>query len=471
MPNSKNTLNSKNISIMEQVWKILKLGKEDVKNLIEKERRQWIKETICSILENNSDNRELVVFLLENYKENIFSLISENLKKDKQVIVLSIRKDYKIFFTMDEKFREDLDLWYEFIKSFIINNWDFSYFEKILEKHCKTKKYIEILMDFYIFYLRTKENLKLDDLSKWMIFIRKNNKIFYDFLAKEKIISSAWNKYYINSNFINIFFENLDNYKIYEDFSPEDKIIYKKNYLWKLLNIDIQTMDSDSLFVFEIILDLLWTEENKRNFLKKKKKIDKKEETIDKDKELKYEYNSDKVDYCLWVYEYSTDKYGNYHISVESNKVLQIPKKELERFTSEWLKNFVKFYNMLCDLQLNFLWDKHKTQFINILNNKIWFSYPDWKWVTESRALQILNLILKAIWIVWQLDKNTFVKDFKTLDSAKLPFKDLKNTWKIWNTVYSNFWMHENPPVEQALKVRWYINKDNELSTNKFYEI
>jgi hypothetical protein len=48
---------------------------------------------------------------------------------------------------------------------------------------------------------------------------------------------------------------------------------------------------------------------------------------------------------------------------------------------------------MLCDLNLNFLWDSNKSSFVNILNNKIGFNYPDSEGVTESRALRVLNVI------------------------------------------------------------------------------
>ena len=118
---------------------------------------------------------------------------------------------------------------------------------------------------------------------------------------------------------------------------------------------------------------------------------------------------------------------------------------------------------MLQEIWLKSLRWKHKSSFIKILNNKVWFSYPDGAWVTESRALRVLNVIARAIWYIWKTDDGQEVKEFKTLGGAKLAFLELKWTWKIWEKKFID------DDVEVILESRGFIDIDTkELNVWKF---
>ena len=118
---------------------------------------------------------------------------------------------------------------------------------------------------------------------------------------------------------------------------------------------------------------------------------------------------------------------------------------------------------MLHEIWLWFLWWAQKNNFIKVLNNKVWFSYPDWAWVTESRALRVLNLVWKAVWMIGQVSDDKNIKEFQTLAWAKLAFTELKSTWKVWALELID------DDVKVILEVKWFIDPETkELNVWKF---
>jgi hypothetical protein len=176
----------------------------------------------------------------------------------------------------------------------------------------------------------------------------------------------------------------------------------------------------------------------------------------------------EKVDFSLNDYEYTRSSSWIYTIHNSGTNTIKLSEKEVERFTMVWLKNFIKFYNLLCGIGLNFLWDKYKNDFVTILNNQIWFNYPDREWVSESRSLKVLNFIGKTVGLIGDKKHTQYKKPFENIDGARKAFSDVKSTWNIWKNNYISMWMSDDVPVEKALKAMGYIDKWV-LNIGRFY--
>jgi hypothetical protein len=150
----------------------------------------------------------------------------------------------------------------------------------------------------------------------------------------------------------------------------------------------------------------------------------------------------------------------------------------MQDFSSVALKNFVKFYGLLYDLELNFLWDKYNRDFITLCNNKIWLDYTSNDWITEAKSLSILNLIGKNIWIpetkLWIRDddwnEKTQLKCFKTIAEAKLAFWDVKSTWKINGEYIMEPGTFSNYSIVEAYMIQNDLidSKRNSINLSKF---
>jgi hypothetical protein len=150
----------------------------------------------------------------------------------------------------------------------------------------------------------------------------------------------------------------------------------------------------------------------------------------------------------------------------------------MEKFTSVALKNFVKFYWLLYDLWLNFLWDKYNSDFVTLCNNKIWLDYTANEWINEWKSLAILNLIGKNIWVpetkLWIYDdewnEKTQLRCFKTIADAKRVFWDIKSTWKVnWEYIMEPWTFSSYSIVEAYMLQNELIDqKHNSINLSKF---
>jgi hypothetical protein len=473
MKNSENTHDENWSQFMQQIADILKLNKEQIDELKTKQEKYGFTKTIDSILSENRSHKKLILFLIANYKKDIFLHIDSKLQSDREIALIAVRKNSRNFFVLSEELRWNKNIWFELIKSLIREEKNLFEVEQVLEQHFLKNNLNETLFNFYLSYFKKVQGLYIDDLFKWILLIKKENREFYKLFKDLNIIEWKWKKPILSEKFKKKFTKELIESEEFQNLSPEEQQEYIKKYLGNLFWEWTKSFGVNALFLIDTIFHLcrinIWLHDTKGS--KQKKDNDKEKESADNIQiwsEFQKVSAEDKVDFCLNEYEYSSFS-GGYTVHNNWVNKVQLSEEEVEKFTTEGLKNFIKFYNLLCDIGMNFLWDKHKTNFITLMNNKVWFSYPDWQWVTDSRATRVLNLIWKSIGMIWNDKHSQYKKEFDTIGWAKKAFIEAKGIGKIWKHTYETVSMNDDSPVEKALKYLGYIDKWV-LSIGKFYD-
>lgn len=439
--------------------------------LVEKFKAIWV--SVSDWLEKALNSKKNIIYLLSTSPWELYLELNQSQKSDKDICLAALRRSPDVFINIpEEKFKYAYDFWQEAIMSFIRNWRNIIEINSFLDKNFILKKWIyKKLQEFLEKALKDTGEIILDDLSKWLLFIKSKNKSLYDFLISSKIISWAWKKLWLWAKFQKDFSKAVivsDKVTWKKD---DELIIVKREIFWEITWIDISKLSEDELFLIDTIINLCVLKDSQKSIKEQEKQNNRLEDNNDLDDLDKDEPIIDpeiKLNFCLPNCSYYETWYDSYNISLYWYKTVNLSEEELLRFTSLWLRNFVKFYSMLWEIWLSFLWDKNKSSFINILNNVIWFNYPDSAWVTEDRSLRVLNLIAKSIWIIWQV-WDQYIKEYSDLESAKKEFMYIKNTRNIaWEQFPLESWLFWTPVVELALKKRWYISEKWELSFTKF---
>jgi hypothetical protein len=168
----------------------------------------------------------------------------------------------------------------------------------------------------------------------------------------------------------------------------------------------------------------------------------------------------------------------NYNIEILWSSNIVISENEMNDFTSVALKNFIKFYWLLYDIGLSFLWDKYRWDFITLCNNKVWLDYKTNEGISQWKSLSILNIIGKSIGVpqtVTETDNqeenmNNTVKCFNTLADAKLVFWDIKSSWKVNNKLVMQPWTFSSYSIVEAYMIQSNLidQKSNTINLSKF---
>jgi hypothetical protein len=299
----------------------------------------------------------------------------------------------------------------------------------------------------------------------------ENEADFFNLLKTKKIIIWKWKKLEVNPDFIN----NLEKYfQKNTDYKNAD-LVWKRqlkfNYLVQILWLSGVYISNKSTFILNSIIDLSNIESDKNNLEREiKNKNDDFNDKEDKDYKKTKKWNdssdddifSNRLDNCLPNCTYTFSWSWYYNIETSWNIYVKISEEEKNNFTSVALKNFIKFYSKLHKLWLSFLWDKYKTKFITLTNNKFWLDYLNWEGITEWKTLSVFNIIWKNIWVPekeiiwddWKPQKE--VKCFKTLWEAELKFENIKSSSMInWEYIETGMWTWI---VEKKLHLEWKID-------------
>lgn len=466
--NEKENIENKENPVLKKVSEILHLQAWEIET-----KKTWDKvhKEISRLLQNQeyASNKSLWQYLIREFWKKYLSVIDGTpLKNDKDIIVLKLRQDSNYFYDLTLEQQKDTKIAKEMIKS-LVREWvNFFDIKVFLEKYYNKKEFVALL-SFYKAYLEQEERVYKDDLSKILIDIERTNKVFFDLLKKKWVIQVWWKKISISSSFINDYLKTLENTN--QNFQDRNAFeVYKLELLLALLWLKEKELDENSKIFIEYFLNLVNNKANKRQA--KKEKIEEEElwteEVIHKKPHLAAEKDvfEDRLDFCLPECSYYISGWS-YVVETVWNKSVKLTQQEVERFNSRSLSNFVRFYDMMYSLWLNFLWDKYKSGFVTLLNNNIWFDYTSWEWFTESRILSVLNLIWKNIWIpereivsdTWESKK--IIACFERLDEAKMAFWDINKTWKVnWETL-SEMWMFSRWAVENMLILNWKLDPEN----------
>lgn len=462
--------------VVSSIVKILDLDETEIE--IEKEI-YWSKMLIEKILEIHKKNKNFAMYLVWEVDMNYYAKFDKKLKKDIELWFVAVKASSENYKYLDKALKKNLDIAEEVIKS-IVREWNnFTIIENFIETNFP--KHNKKLWRFYENYLKRLDITLTDDLVKNINFICKNNNQAYQLLLSKKIININWKKININKKFINIFEESLDELILKQDDfelkTKEEKNKFFKDYLLDMSWLNSSQIDKDILFIFEGILDI-YDKRLKKKLAKEKldkkaddlnenKIIDEKQELeeidINNEKDEEIDEFREKLDYFLPNYSYSNSWLWEYHINTNSGLSIKISESEKNNFSGIALSNFVKFYNILYKLWLDFIWNSYKEEFIWLLDYKnIWFDYLNWNWVDEEKVLEILNLLWKNIWLSGEQimtgdsKSNNGFLPYETIWSAYSDFRKAKLSSKINDEhIDTNIVIWT---VEKKLSDDWKIN-------------
>ena len=440
----KNWINKENEEVNLVSKNISKILGLEIWKLEIEEQKKWSSFLIDGILKKYSKHKKLAKYLLSEVDSKYFSKLDINLRSDKEIILVAIRASSDNYKFIADNLKTQDFVAYEIIKSFIRE--DKNYFEINTFIDTNFLKLKKDLLKFYKKQLNKIDRVLSDDLTKNLIYLNENNIEFFELLKNNKIVIGKWNKINVNPNFINDlekYFHNNDDYKLAD---IEWKKQIKFNYLMHILWVNGIYINNELSSILYSIIGLCNLKQDKKNIEKKVKEEKYDSENFDDEddnniKDWKIKNNdddifSDKLDYCLPNYTY-TYSWWWYYINSPSNIPVIINEEEKNNFTSKALQNFIKFYSKLYKLWLSFLWDKYKTKFITLANNKFGLDYLNWDGITAWKTLSVLNLIWKNIWvpekeIIWEDQKPLKeIKCFKTLWEAELKFEGIKSSSMI----------------------------------------
>lgn len=439
-------LNEYDLTIFKKIESILSLNLASIHIELEE---KWNKELIKYILEKNPKNKKLALYLIWELDDNYFKILSPELKTDKDIILLAIKRNSKNFYEINTTFKADIEIAKEMINSMLRESKDLFEIVEFINKNFLEQE--KELLKFYEKNLSKFGDIILDDLNKTFFILSENNKDFIRELRNNKVIVIKRRKYIINPNFIKEFNDYLSKIEWFDEKSDQEKLIIKRSKLifdfWLKNNI----LNKDIEYVINLIIDLSFIN-NQQDTLEKeniKKDQEKKDSKNLEDKNIKKTTTNDskeviledRIDLFLPNYSYS---YQWDYINIITNENINIKISNLEKneFTTKALENFIEFYKIFYKLWLNFLWDKYESEFKWLLWNKwISFNYTSGEWISETTTLRILNLIWKNIWIpesktkTVDLEQEKELKYFKTIADARLMFEDIKLS-SIINWVY-----------------------------------
>lgn len=467
-------------SIFKRIEEILE-WKITIWELVSMNEKKGFKTTIDNILNKYADTKKLAIFIISEVNPNFFTE-HKDLHADIDIIKLAIQKDSNLFYSITSGFKKDENVWLEVIKSMVRENKNFYEIEKFINNYfLKDNKK---LFDNYFKYLEDANNYYTNDLSKNLFSLKKLNKELYDFLHKNKLFTTKWKNIIINNDFIKNFEKEISKDELFISLNikeKEDFIINKLNTYFLISN---KNLTGEEKNIFDLVLNLINIEVSKKIKETKKKDEDTNidnDSSIDKKKgEENSETKDDEEDFNDFI-DFSYPECNSYRISGWYNietitwKNIFISNDEKDNFTTKALKNYIKFYNTLYNLWLNFLWDKYSHDFKILCANKFWFDYLHSEWITDSKMLSILNMIWRNIWIpehkvineTWK--ETNQIECFKTLWDARNAFTEIKETWTINEIKYSHNSFFWNWAVENKLIEVFCIDqKGNWLNISKW---
>lgn len=443
------------------------------------EDKKSFNQAIFDLLKSEEKSNKKLAFMLVSEVWAKFFHEYDNFHLDKKFVKLALSKDSSIFFTLSRDLKADKDIGFVTLESMIREWRNFLEIESFIENNFPKNKnkffthYNKILNQTNLHYSK--------DLNLTISNIKINNKDFYDLLISLEIIKSNWKKVEINNKFITDIVSQLNTIDWYILNDTKTKNEIKISILENILWVDFKNLDEDQEYLIETILKFIHIEESKIK-LEEKVITDVDEELEENEISIKEELNNDIEEESFedfWTHCYPeceiSRSWSWYSINTISWKNIHISESDAINFTTNAFKNFIWFYNTLYKIWLNFLWDKYSSDFKTLCNNKVWFNYLNGNWLTESKTLQILNIIWKNIWIPEEevidekWEKTGRYKCFNNLQHAIDTYSTIKSTWDISWDKFSDNWAFWNWAVENKLIYEWLIDtKKWILNINKW---
>ena len=446
----KNTQENLDNSTLNEVMKILNLPKKSQEKFYEKFWDIDNSDLIWNILKQDEEfrnNIELAKYAMRYIWPEEFKNFPP-LFNNKQVCLIAVSASSLNYYYLNETLQKDTHIWEKMILSMINDGENY---EKIIwfidENFSENKNNQEKLDKFYKKSIKRSQQIYIKDINKCLVTLESDFPEYISYLLAKNILFKDKK----SLNFSKEFYTHLE--LLIQNNSWDLNIFQRKNKIKEIIIQELKVPNNIPNKYINFLIETIqkninisqqskktsekiqWkSEEKKENPIQEKNNNDKREsvntdQIINYDDDLNYYYPECNYTFSSWYY----------HIEVTGNKTIDLDENQMKNFTSVALKNFVKFYGLLYDLGLNFLWDKYNRDFVTLCNNKVWLDYTANEWITESKSLSILNLIGKNIWIpetkLWIIDdegnEKTQLKCFNTIADAKLAFWDVKSTWKI----------------------------------------
>jgi len=465
-------------STLNEVMNILNLSEKSQEDFYEK---YWdIKNTdlIEKILKEDKqyrENKELAKYAVRFISAEKFKNFPP-LFNDTEIVKIAVTASNLNYYYISDSLKKDISIAEAMIQS-LMNEW--SNFNNITnfinDKFWEDKKKKEKLEKFYNKILKKSENFIHKDIENSLFILSRDFPQYIEQLVSDKILTKQKNSFIFTDEFYKNISDKTDD--IWSNISDKERKILIKNIILESLQIPNYIPNKYINFLVNTIEKNISIKKQTKNTEKKPQDNKSRESTDDKNISDNPN-NSDNYDLIMennldyWYpecsYIYSS---GSYLVSVIWDKTVDISEQDMEKFTSVALKNFIKFYALLYDIWLGFLWDKYKTDFSTLCNNKTWFDYQRGEWITEWKSLSILNIIGKSIGVPentstqlsddnksWEENnKIKTPKCFNTLADAKMQFWDIKSSWKINGYevmepgTFSNYGVVEKYMLEQDL--------------------
>lgn len=430
-------------------------------DLVTMSQKNWFKRTIDDILNKYADTKRLAIFIISEVDSSVFKS-HKNLHTDIDVVKLAIQKDSNLFNFISSELIKNKEIWKEVVKSMVRENKNFYEVDMFITTYfIKDSKEI---FDIYFQYLENANKYYTNDLSKNLFSLKKSNKSLYNLLQTHKLFTTKWKIITINNDFIKKFVTEIVKDEQFQSLTQKEKDVFIILKLGSYFNISNNTLSDEEKVIFDLVLSLINIEISKKiKELMKKEEKEKPQPWIPSTENEKEASDSYKEDDFNEFADFSYPECNSYKVSWWYNietitwKKIFITDAEKDNFTTKALKNYIKFYNTLYNLWLNFLWDKYSHDFKILCNNKFWFDYMHSEWITDWKMLSILNMIWRNVWIPehkilndkWE--ETNEVKCFNTLWDAKDAFWEIKETWIINGTKYSDSATFWNWAVENRL--------------------
>lgn len=398
--------------ILEQIESIL------WDNALSPRANSKIASDIAKILDSQDNRKKVALEYINKYDADLYQFLWEPLHSDREILRAVIQKKPEIFQTLEKHYQKDIEFLEIYFRSLLNRNKSFLSLFFELEKLRSDKKIFQHMEEYLREYNFSPENYFQKDICELYF------SYYSDFLM-----------------LVNFGFFDLKSGQIR---LPED-FIARLKHTWdetakviplseKLLSFLALTGKKIPEALHRIIgqistkIEIKKTKDDTENTGEEENQWkEKKTESVLKNEDYAWETQENYLDV------YSPVSYGGYtYISESNGEVHKIESDAIKHMKQACLERFLSFRNLLKDLDLLFLLEKHSSKIMLATD----VSFYSGEGMTDARVLKFLNSVAKNIWVPEKTFQDPETQEpeigcFETLDGAKFEFHEIHETGKV----------------------------------------